>query len=233
VFDYRSQTGGWARDNTIYILRPTFASQPLDAWNEIHDPEKRKEQEKKIADDTQKDWAIAAENPFAFLPGLHGRLKRDSKLEILKEARKQPGDESAIRQRFISIYAQTVIDSICLAHEGRHIIDHELLDIHNSKELEFRAKLSEVASCDFPKLVLCHIVSPNIGSSTGHGLANLEIMKRLVDWLRTHADEVVGLDTDRPLLPQLDLMTNEQIRRAFRSMDPLAGDGEVVDTIGG
>ena len=35
------------------------------------------------------------------------------------------------------------------------------------------------------------------------------------------ADEIAGLDPRRPLLPQFDLLTDEQIRTAFRSMDPL------------
>jgi hypothetical protein len=36
-----------------------------------------------------------------------------------------------------------------------------------------------------------------------------------------HQAEIAGLDPDRPLLPQLDLLTGEQIVRATRSMDPL------------
>ena len=37
-----------------------------------------------------------------------------------------------------------------------------------------------------------------------------------------HAGDILGLDRERPLLPQLDLLTNDQLRAAFRSMDPLA-----------
>jgi len=48
-------------------------------------------------------------------------------------------------------------------------------------------------------------------------------MKGLISWMKEHADEISKLDLDRPLLPQFDLLTDEQIRAAFRSMDPGAG----------
>jgi hypothetical protein len=56
----------------------------------------------------------------------------------------------------------------------------------------------------------------------GHGEANLLIVQSLVVWLEAHADEVDGLDPGRPMLPQLDLLSDEQLRAAARSMDPLA-----------
>jgi hypothetical protein len=37
-----------------------------------------------------------------------------------------------------------------------------------------------------------------------------------------HRKEIRGLDKERPLLPQLELPSDEQMREAFRSMDPLA-----------
>ena len=47
-------------------------------------------------------------------------------------------------------------------------------------------------------------------------------MRGLVAWMREHGSDIGGLDLARPLLPQFDLLTDEQIRAAFRSMDPLA-----------
>lgn len=44
----------------------------------------------------------------------------------------------------------------------------------------------------------------------------------LVAGMEAHADEISGLNSSRSLLPQLDLLTNEQLRTAARSMDPLA-----------
>ncbi len=47
-------------------------------------------------------------------------------------------------------------------------------------------------------------------------------MKGIVEWMREHSDSIQGLDPDLPLLPQLDRLTDEQLREAFRSMDPMA-----------
>jgi hypothetical protein len=41
--------------------------------------------------------------------------------------------------------------------------------------------------------------------------------------MEAHAGEIKGLDRTRPALSQYDLLSHEQIRAAFRSMDPLAG----------
>ena len=90
-----------------------------------------------------------------------------------------------------------------------------------SSEKEFRAKLSEVAFAPEPRLSVGSIFSSNIGNSSGHGQANERIMRGVVEWMEEHGSEIDGLDPELPLLPQFDLLTDEQIRAAFRSMDPL------------
>jgi len=44
-------------------------------------------------------------------------------------------------------------------------------------------------------------------------------MKGLLAWMQAHARELPALDPSRPLLPQFDCLTDEQMREAFRSMD--------------
>jgi hypothetical protein len=67
------------------------------------------------------------------------------------------------------------------------------------------------------------IFSPDINpSGSGHGLADARIMKGLVAWMTAHAAEIPALDPSRPLLPQFDRLTYEQMREAFRAMDPWA-----------
>jgi hypothetical protein len=48
-------------------------------------------------------------------------------------------------------------------------------------------------------------------------------MKGLVSWMGANANRIKGLDRGRPLLPQFSLLSNDQVKVAFRSMDPLAG----------
>jgi hypothetical protein len=45
-------------------------------------------------------------------------------------------------------------------------------------------------------------------------------MRLLGTWMQAHSTEIAGLDSSRPLLPQFDRLTDEQMRAAFRSMDP-------------
>jgi hypothetical protein len=47
-------------------------------------------------------------------------------------------------------------------------------------------------------------------------------MLGLIRWMRAHGSEIRGFDAMVPVLPQLPLLTDAQLRRAFRSMDPLA-----------
>ena len=67
------------------------------------------------------------------------------------------------------------------------------------------------------------IIAVNI-SPRGGGTpeANWHIMQGIVAWMEKHAARIKGLDRSRPTLPQFDLLTNDQIREAFSSMDPLA-----------
>ena len=41
--------------------------------------------------------------------------------------------------------------------------------------------------------------------------------------MRAHAAEITGLEANRPMLAQVDKLSDDQLRTAFRSMDPLAG----------
>jgi hypothetical protein len=79
------------------------------------------------------------------------------------------------------------------------------------EELEYRAKLSEVAFAPEPLIAMNAIFSSNIGQKgVAHGMANLRIMRGLVAWMRAHSSEIKGLNRARPLLPQFDLLTDVQ-----------------------
>jgi len=49
--------------------------------------------------------------------------------------------------------------------------------------------------------------------------------------MRAHAREIRGLDPSRPLLPQAPLLSDDQIRAAFRSLDPFAGQSRALTVI--
>jgi hypothetical protein len=71
--------------------------------------------------------------------------------------------------------------------------------------------------------VLGNLFNPTIGQpGKATGLANERIMKGLAAWMEARAAESSTPDPSRPLLPQFDRLTDEQMREAFRSMDPWA-----------
>ena len=91
------------------------------------------------------------------------------------------------------------------------------------EELQFRAKCSAVVFAPDPLLVLGNIFNATIGQpGNPSGLANERIMKGLAAWMEARVAEIPTLDRSRPLLPQFDCLTDEQMREAFRSMDPWA-----------
>jgi hypothetical protein len=126
-----------------------------------------------------------------------------------------------LRMAFINQYEQRTRKSSIFAHEGRHAIDDIFSGFIWASEDEFRAKLSEIYFADDPFDALRAIFAQNIGSGTSHGKANLKVMKGLVKWINGHRKEIRAFDLNRPVLPQLELLTPAQLRLAVKSMDPL------------
>jgi len=221
--DGRSQHGGWGDVGFIVQVRPAYAEGPIATWNRINDPELRDKWEKEIAKETAADWQRSAHDPYAYLPGLADRLEHDSKMRLIEELRARGLSGNELRAAFIAELAHRVNESSITAHEGRHAIDAQDEKITKDAELEYRAKLSEIAFAIDPKLAITSgIISEDIGSSTPHGIADSRIMHGLVDWMSAHAAEIAGLDRGKPLLPQLDKLTDDQLRAAASSMDPFA-----------
>lgn len=213
--DGTSQHGGWGSAAKIVQVRPAYADGPARVWRRLTDPELRAKSDETIAKETAADWARAAKNPYAYLLGLARRMERDAVLRMIAR--------TPSREAFLADYAKAMNESSIFAHEGRHAIDDKYEKIRHGAELEFRAKLSEIAFAPDPKLALTSgILTEGIGDDTPHGQADLRLMKGLVAWMTSHRSEIAGLDTARPLLPQLDKLTEEQLRAAARAMDPYA-----------
>ncbi|HVG24978.1 MAG TPA: hypothetical protein VND45_12535 [Thermoanaerobaculia bacterium] len=113
------------------------------------------------------------------------------------------------RDAFIERYRREEFDHSIWAHEGRHAIDHAVYKIENSEELEYRAKLSEIVFAASPRLAFADGILSTVGD-TPHGRAN----KRVLDGIQRVTK--LGALTD------LDKLTDEQLRAAARSLDPMA-----------
>ncbi len=226
AWDTKGSHGGWSRSaDSIVQVRTSFAEGPREAWRLLTDPEKIEELDKRIARDSAADWEKAARDPYAYLPSLTALAAQEGRIRLRDALAAQGIGPAELEKSFLREYRQAVLASNIMNHEGRHAIDQSLGLSLQAWEGEFRAKLSEVALAPRPFLALDGILSATIGDSTPHGRANLQVMKGLVAWMRSHAEAIDGLDKSRPLLPQLPQLSDEQLRAAFRSMDPFAQEG--------
>ncbi|MBV8517416.1 MAG: hypothetical protein JO197_08445 [Acidobacteria bacterium] len=215
--------GGWQNETGIYQVRPAYADGAIAEWLAVTDPAARAERAKNVADQTRRDDELARTTPIAPFPGLAARLRMQANDELLAELHAKGLAGDALRDAFLARVRDDVFASSIWAHEGRHAIDHKYDHLDDSEELEFRAKLSEVALAPSPRRALSGgILGGGVGANTPHGKANHRIGEGLVAWMKAHAREIAGLDAAKPLLPQLDKLTDAQLRAAIRSMDPLA-----------
>ncbi len=213
--------GGWASNQTVYEVRASTVKIPFEAWNFATDPEVREELEKEIAKLSPQDEKTAAQNLVSAPRGFAKKLIRKVTSEFLEplEERVLQGDE--LRDAYISEFARVGFESGIIAHEGRHAIDYRISSSFSSHELEYRAKLSEIAFSSHPFLPLANMFSYGV-NDTPHGKANRKLIKGLIEWMGENKDQIAGLDSGRPLVLQLDLLTNDQLREAARSLDPLS-----------
>ena len=224
AWDDNGGHGGWQRRDTIVQVRPIFVEHALSLWVSA-DPARRAAEIRNIAADSAADWTIARADSIGYLPGVASRLHRDGRDGLIDSLRRGGVPDSTLGREFVRVASRLIRESSIIAHEGRHAIDDALDPRLTPPDREFRAKLSEIAFAERPKIVMSAIVHPNIGDATPHGQANARVMLGLIRWMRAHGSEIRGFDARVPVLPQLPLLTDAQLRRAFRSMDPLARGG--------
>lgn len=222
AWDGRAAHGGWGGGESITQVRPSYARGPLRAWREVSDSAKQRELRAAEQSDSITDVASARTTPVAYFPGLASRLDMQGQHEILDSLRASGLSGPALKGAFVGEYDRAIRESSIFAHEGRHVIDGALGKF-SDEELEFRAKLSEVAFAPNPRLAMDAIMSGDIGDETPHGRANKRVLSGVLGWMTAHIDEIQGLSASLPTLPQMTLMTDAQMRTAFASLDPLAG----------
>lgn len=219
----RGAHGGWADSDTIWQVRPEYAGSAVQLWRRLQSEQDMAEYTERLERETALDDERARDDRYGYLPGLAMRLKLQGVKGVQERLAQQGLAGEDLRLAFLAEYERTVQESSIFAHEGRHAIDLSLgTKMRSGAKTEYYAKLSEAVFTTDPRLALGGIFSATIGDPTPHGQANLRIMKGLVKWMKKHRNEIRGLDRKRPLLPQFDRLSDEQIREAFRSMDPFA-----------
>ncbi len=217
----RAAHGGWANADQIVQVRPGYAEAPLEVWRALRDTAEQREVALRIAADSATDLMRARSTPVAYFPGVAARLQRDGHRRLLDSIAVTGLMGAELEAAFTRELGRAIVESSIFAHEGRHAIDTAWPEL-STEDREFRAKLSQVTFAPHPRLALDGILDANIGDPTPHGQANRRAMEGVLAWMTSHAGETAGLDRAAPLLPQLPLLTDAQLRAAFSSLDPFA-----------
>lgn len=221
AWDGSAAHGGWASSDVIIQVRQAYANGPLRAWHSITDSAAIARDAKTLARDSAVDAAHAHDDQVGDFPSLEERLLRDARLALLDSLRGSGLAGATLQGAFERIDGAYVDESSIFAHEGRHAIDRGLhLADSTAANLEYRAKLSEVAFAPSPRLALSGIVVAAEGDSTPHGIANAKLLRGLLDWMTQHAPAL--RNSGVPLALEIPLLTDDQLRAAVRSLDPLA-----------
>lgn len=221
AWDGRAAHGGWATDVTILQVRDGYAEGPLRAWHAITDPALIAREAKTIARDSVADTKRARETETAYYPSIEARLRRNARLELRDSLRRAGLSGRALEVAFVRAYGDYIDESSIFVHEGRHAIDKTIhVGDSSDKNLEYQAKLSELAFAPMPKVALAGMLGGNNGDDSPHGIANARVTRELLAWMRDHGFS----DGARaaPLLLQIPRLNNEQLRAFARSLDPLA-----------
>ncbi|MEA2465341.1 MAG: hypothetical protein QOJ98_3088 [Acidobacteriota bacterium] len=213
VSDGGSGDGGWGTAKEIYQVRPMYADGALRDWERIHDPVERAEDERTTAEETQRDVERARQNAIQPFAGLVKRLRHQYLSRVAAETK--------TREAFLARVEAELFHSSIVLHEGRHAIDAASGKKLDSWKLEYRAKLSEIALAASPRSVLQNMLDHPFDASP-HGKATEQLSRELVAWMEKNRGAIAGLDKAGALLPQLDKLTDEQMRAAARSLDPFA-----------
>lgn len=223
INDGRSGDGGWASATAVYQVRPLYAAGPYDSWLKFTDPEARAQNERAIEDESWRDEERLAHDADLIPTGVALRLRRQYIDGVLRDLEASHLEGVAKRDAFVARVTHDAFESSIWAHEGRHAIDKKdhLVKPGDGAEMEFRAKLSEIALAPAPRHAI-ESITYNGPPNTPHGAANRRIGRLLNDWMRAHAAAIEGLDPNKAMLLQVDKLTDDQLRQAFRSMDPLA-----------
>lgn len=220
--DGRSGDGGWGTAEEIVQVRPLYADGALREWQLVSDPVMRAEDERKAAEETAKDAEREKENPIQQFAGVERRLRRQYLDSVVAELRAKGLQDAALRDAFIARVNDEHFASSIVLHEGRHAIDAAEKRKGKVWEMEYRAKLAALALAPSAREALADFMGQNIDSESTHGKANGKLARELAEWMSANRASIAGLDTTRAMLPQIDKLTDEQIRAAARSLDQLA-----------
>lgn len=219
-----TNVGGWGTATSMVQVRQAYLNDPYRRLAWVVDSAERARLLSRIDTLTQDDLARCSADRYAEPGALPLRLKLQASDRLYARllARGLAGQGLALA--FVSESLRLSVEATVFAHEGRHALDQ----VHfkagfaamSDDERELRAKYSEIVFSSDAKLALTgSIFGGRLDESSGHGRANKRFRVVLVDWMAAHADQIAGLDRERPLIMQVDLLSDEQLVALARAAD--------------
>ncbi len=214
LWDGWAQAGGWASDDGVIVqVRSAYTGGPLQALRRARPGGARERFIADIARAETGERAALGRDGVAVLDATSDRLELQAIDQIWARAEGDPA-------RFLEAHWDAVVTYSIVLHEGRHALD-KAAGRFTSPQLEYRAKLSQIALSDAPRLGLANIAAGPLGD-TPHGKANRRILEGYRAWMRRHRAEIAAFDAGHPTLTQLHLLSDAQIRAIAASLDPWA-----------
>jgi hypothetical protein len=221
LWDGSAAVGGWTANGVIVHIRSAYVQAPLRGYQQTQDSEARRSlisRERQLAGE---DLDKLKSRPVATLGGLSNRLQLQVVDRIASVARTKSMDAASFRRAFLEEYSRANLDQSIVKHEGRHAIDQALGIKTEQAVLEYRAKLSELALADYPRMALENM-DRSLEGDGPHDRAAARIFDQYRQWIEAHSNQVMGYDPALPALVQLDKLSDDQISEIARGLDPLA-----------
>lgn len=221
-----TNVGGWGTESSVIQIRGAYLRDPFNRLLWVTDSTENKMILSRINSLKSDDYEKCKSDPYAEPSFMALQLRYDASQEIYSNLKSTYKSEEELNLAFVSECIRLNIESAVFGHEGRHAIDQLFFktefDTLSHIERELRAKYSEVYFSSNPKLALTgSIFGSNLDTTTYHGAANLIFRKQIYDWMNQHKQEINGFTESVPVLMQMDLLSEEQIRLICSSNDPL------------
>lgn len=214
--------GGWATGgHTIIQVRPLYAGSVLRRLATVDEGVARTHFVERMNTLEAEDRRLIAGGRIVFLPGMDLRFVLQAVDGLAAEVRAADPDPATFAQRFRTAWSDRSTLCSITFHEGRHVLDQAQFTgaaALSGAELEYRAKLSEIALCPSPRIIMGAIHDSNLGDGS-HGTANLRILTAYARWISEHRSEVAGFDPQVPDFAQLYKLTDDQLRTVAAALD--------------
>ena len=210
---------GYADDVIIARYREPASSNPIHYWNKLNNEDLLSKWKDEIVEMSAQDDSQSIDNPNTSFNGIYERILLNVYSQILDSLKTVGFQNEELRKQFISILNNINYDHN-INHEGRHAIDFNTLSkvkllFMKDAELEFRATLSQIYFSKYPLLDIGFEIN-----NTPHGIANKKLLVLIVNWMEQNKEQIKGFDKTRSTLPQLDLLTNKQLKIILESIEP-------------